>query len=86
MSKKKKKQYDDDDGRTIANMNVEGMPWYEPEKDKKAERKKKMDELKVSRKEKRAMIRGAYLAYLPIFLVVMASFTIVMLLISLWLS
>ena len=21
-----------DDGRTIANMNVEGMPWYQPEK------------------------------------------------------
>ncbi|MFA5561700.1 MAG: hypothetical protein WDA00_03590 [Eubacteriales bacterium] len=31
MSKKprKKKEYDDDDGRTIANMNVEGMPWYQ---------------------------------------------------------
>jgi hypothetical protein len=23
------KKYDDDDGRTIANMNVEGMPWYD---------------------------------------------------------
>ncbi len=22
------KQYDDDDGRTIAPMNIEGMPWY----------------------------------------------------------
>ncbi len=26
---RKPKQYDDDDGRTIANMNVEGMPWYD---------------------------------------------------------
>lgn len=26
MSKRKK--YDDDDGRTVANMNVDGMPWY----------------------------------------------------------
>ena len=26
-----KKTYDDDDGRTIVNMNVEGMPWYRPE-------------------------------------------------------
>lgn len=26
---KKPKQYDDDDGRTIASMNVEGMPWYD---------------------------------------------------------
>lgn len=24
----KKRQYDDDDGRVIANMNVDGMPWY----------------------------------------------------------
>lgn len=30
MSKKKEKFVDD--GRTIANMNVEGMPWYHPEK------------------------------------------------------
>ncbi|HNX13989.1 MAG TPA: hypothetical protein PK854_01270 [Oscillospiraceae bacterium] len=26
--KKDKKTYDDDDGRVIAPMNVEGMPWY----------------------------------------------------------
>ena len=25
----KKRVYDDDDGHTIANMNVEGMPWYD---------------------------------------------------------
>lgn len=24
-----KRVYDDDDGRTIADMNVEGMPWYQ---------------------------------------------------------
>ena len=23
------KQYEDDDGRTVAEMNVEGMPWYQ---------------------------------------------------------
>ena len=28
----------DDDGRTIVNMNVEGMPWYVPEDEKKARR------------------------------------------------
>lgn len=27
---KKRKSYDDDDGRVIAKMNVEGMPWYSP--------------------------------------------------------
>ncbi len=25
---KERKRYDDDDGRTIAKMNVDGMPWY----------------------------------------------------------
>lgn len=28
---KKRRQYDDDDGRVIANMNVEGMPWHRPD-------------------------------------------------------
>ncbi len=29
MKKIQKKQFDDDDGRTIADMNVDGMPWYD---------------------------------------------------------
>ena len=29
MSKRNPRQYDDDDGRTICDMNVPGMPWYE---------------------------------------------------------
>ena len=29
MRKIQKKQFDDDDGRTIVNMNVDGMPWYD---------------------------------------------------------
>jgi len=28
LFKRKAKTYDDDDGRVIADMNVEGMPWY----------------------------------------------------------
>ena len=31
----KKKEYRDDDGRTIANMNVEGFRWYNPQVEKK---------------------------------------------------
>ena len=30
----RKKTYPDDDGRVIAPMNVEGMPWYAPEEEK----------------------------------------------------
>ena len=29
--KREKRVYDDDDGHVIANMNVEGMPWYRKE-------------------------------------------------------
>lgn len=32
MKKKKEKVIYVDDGRTIANMNIEGMPWYNPAK------------------------------------------------------
>lgn len=33
MKKIQKKQYDDDDGRTIVDMNVDGMPWYDRQHD-----------------------------------------------------
>ena len=56
--KRQKKQPDWDDGRTVANMNVEGMPWYHPDSGKKVR-----EEDKPTRKEKRAMIRAAYLVY-----------------------
>jgi len=29
LTKIQTKQFDDDDGRTIVDMNVEGMPWYD---------------------------------------------------------
>lgn len=48
-----------DDGRTIADMNVEGMPGYDPDRDKK----KKIDRLTF--KEKMAILFGAYRAYFP---------------------
>ena len=40
MRKTQKKQFDDDDGRTIVNMDVVGMPWYEQRRnvDRKIER------------------------------------------------
>lgn len=30
----KKRTYEDDDGRTIADMNVEGMPWYDRDRNR----------------------------------------------------
>lgn len=53
----------EDDGRTIANMNVEGMPWYNPSKD--APKSSTSQDFKdLSAKEKRAMMRGILAAAL----------------------
>ena len=51
MAKKKKQKYVDD-GHTIYNMDIEGFKWH----DKK---KKKENDVKLSWKERWAMIRGA---------------------------
>ncbi len=68
MKKNKKKEYDDDDGRVIAPMNVEGMPWYN-EKPKSVFAPKKRnssseDELHLSKREQRAMMGGVFAAAL----------------------
>lgn len=49
---RKPKQYEDDDGRTIVDMNVDGMPWYDSRK-RKAEREQSRAELqeKIARGE-----------------------------------
>lgn len=57
MAKNKKKPSFIDDGRTIADMNVEGMPWYSGEKSK-TENKRENDFTDLTFKEKRAMMKG----------------------------
>ena len=62
MRKKKPREEYEDDGRTIAPMNVDGMPWYIPEEQrlKRTEsaqnRHGSQDEL--SPKERRSMLAG----------------------------
>lgn len=61
---RKKKTYDDDDGRTVASMNVDGMPWY-VEKGPESENKTGEDgKLKLTKSEEHAMIKGVVLASL----------------------
>ncbi len=48
-----KKQYDDDDGRTIADMNVDGMPWYS-----KKRSEKKMPMVELSKEERLGLYSG----------------------------
>lgn len=67
-----------DQGHTIADMNVDGLPWYQDEKT--VSKKKTLISLNLSKQERRAMILGAFKAYLPIFLVILGSFVVVYLL------
>ena len=75
MSKEPRK-YDDDDGRVIANMNVEGMPWYdrrvrrEKREEKRAERKANLSQVtQLTKSEARRFTWYAVLAGLTIALV-----------------
>ena len=61
---KKRKTYDDDDGRVIANMNVDGMPWYVDMAKKKQERTG--DDPELTKEEMRYTMWGALKAGLLI--------------------
>lgn len=69
----KKKQNDWDDGRTIASMNVDGMPWYAPQK---KNNKAEGDELRLTKKETWAMLRGVLGASMLVALVFVAVFAL----------
>ena len=68
MKKRNKKVYDDDDGRVIAPMNVDGMPWRQGNADapSKGERENSnsQNELHLTDGEKRAMMGGVFAAAL----------------------
>lgn len=68
MSKGKKQKFIDD-GRTVADMNLEGMPWYNPATAKRAGEEAVSDQAgselaSLNGKETAAMIRGIMAAAL----------------------
>ncbi len=65
---------------TVADMNVEGFRWYDPQK------KAGKEVPKLTKKEQRALIRGAYKAMLPMILCMVAVFGFMFLLAWLWLK
>lgn len=76
MAKKKREKFVDD-GRTIASMNVEGMPWYAPPSSGAPQKEAGESEpLTLTRKEKAAMMRGVMGAALLVALVFVAVFTL----------
>ena len=70
-----------DDGRTIAPMDIDGMP-----KRFTFKRNKKNKSDDITKKEKREMIFAAYKAALPALLCGIAGMILAMLLIMWWLS
>ncbi|MGI6027133.1 MAG: hypothetical protein ACOX7G_09235 [Candidatus Scatomorpha sp.] len=60
----RKKRNEDDDGRVVARMNVEGMPWYVERPADAPERSGSDEPVKLNRQESRAFAWGAVKAAL----------------------
>ncbi|XMB72103.1 hypothetical protein RJI07_08340 [Mycoplasmatota bacterium WC30] len=82
LNKKEKKVDVIDDGRTISDMNVDGFSWYQSKKTMK--KKRKLMDLNLLPKERWAIIKGAYLAYLPVFLFIIGALLITYVLFYIW--
>ena len=65
-----------DDGHTIYNMDVDGMPKRSSSKG---------NQLGLTRKERRALIRAALLHFIPILFGIVLCFTLAAILIYFWL-
>lgn len=61
---KQKKSFEGDDGRVVANMNVDGMPWYMRAERKKKQENNELDDL--TKEETKAIIGGTVKAGLLI--------------------
>ncbi len=77
---RKPKVYDDDDGRTIANMNVEGMPWYDRAQRNKRTGGNRDGRQPMDRSQRNATILAVVLAALSIALVFGLGYFLVILL------
>ncbi|MCI7813982.1 MAG: hypothetical protein SO016_08170 [Lachnospiraceae bacterium] len=96
MGKKKKEKFEDD-GRQIANMNIEGMPWYDKDRamregmggdfagtPKREKKKSPLDEL--TRKERWVLYRSVMAACMVIGLIFAgAAFLFILFCVYVWL-
>ena len=80
--KKKREKEELDTETTVADMNVEGFSWYDPNKKKK----NAGQPVKLTRKEYWAMVRGAFAAMFPMIWCILAGAALVFLLAYMWLK
>ncbi len=73
-----------DDGRTVADMNVEGFGWYTP--NRKNTHGKTPSVMDITPSERGAMIRGGLLAVLPVVFAFIGIFAAIFIFIYLWLG
>ena len=83
MRKRKREEWVDD-GRVIANMNVDGIPFTLRRGARRyfdafGKKKQKSDPIDLTRKEKRSIAWGTASAYLLVFAVFAAAFTLIFL-------
>ena len=79
---KRRKRAELDTQTTVADMNVEGFSWYNPKRKKNAN----AQGVKLTRKEYWAMVRGAFLAMLPMLICILAGMLLMFLLAYTWLK
>ena len=80
MKTQEKKKYKYiDDGHTIYNMDVDGMP-------KRRIMNNSKGRIVLNKRERRAYTKAAFLKLFPIFLIVLIAFSVVYILIYLWLK
>lgn len=84
------KQQPKDDGRTIAPMNVEGMPWHlgGPKYEQASSQKPSdIQDLQLTKKERNAIIKGVLMVTMPIVALFVASYFVIFLLMDwFWLA
>ena len=76
MNEKPESTDPSDDGRTIADMSFDWMPWNRGIVRRGKRRKR----------ERAARVKGQYLAMLPVLFCIIAAFTLIYLLLRLWLK
>jgi len=83
---KKKRTYDDDDGRVIASMNVDGMPWYQRNSTHKMPIHTNPSNFEdLTKEETREIIKGALKASLLIAgIFILAMFLFILFCIFVW--
>lgn len=79
--KKKKEKVELDMETTFADMNVEGIRGYDPQR-----KNRKQNQVQLTKKEYWALVRGAYRAMMPMILCMVVGFALVFLLAYLWLK